>query len=70
MRFVYLIIPYIALSFFKVKYFIKEKKKRELVFFSIVITIAFTLTLLFSMNIEVPSVDKLVGDLIMSNTGG
>lgn len=61
-------IIYALFSAFEIVSLVKTKQKKELIVFCILLCIAYVISILLVFNVKIPSIDRLVGDLIMPLT--
>jgi len=66
---VFVIIVYLILGFFEIMGLKKRRQRRTIVVYTLLFSIAFILSLLLSLNVKLPSLERTAGDAIMQFTG-
>ena len=61
-------IVYVLFSIFEIVSLVKTKQKKELITYCVLLCIAYTISILLVCDVKIPSVKRLVGDLIMPLT--
>lgn len=61
-------IIYAGFAFFEIISLKKTNKKKELIAFVIFISIAYIISLLITFEVKIPSINRLIGDLVTSIT--
>jgi len=64
-----IVVVYTLFIVFEVIALKNANQKKQLVVYCILMGIAFTLSVLIVFDVDIPSIDRLVGDLIMPPTG-
>lgn len=69
MNLYFVIVVYILLGAYEIVSLTKAKQKKQLIFFSITMATAFTLSILIALDIEILSIHRLIGDFVLGITG-
>lgn len=63
------VLVYALFSFFEIVSLVKTKRKKELIVFIIFISIAFIMSMLLAFGVDIPSIERIIGDFVTSITG-
>lgn len=61
-------IVYILFSVFEMISLLKEKKKKELIAFTLIMSFAFIISMLLIFGVKLPSFDRFIGNIVTSIT--
>jgi len=59
---------YILFTVFEAITLSKEKKKKELIAFMVIMSCAFIISVLLTFGVKIPSFDRFIGDIVISIT--
>ena len=69
MKIVSWIILYGFIAFFEVSSLVKKKNKKALTMYSVLISLAFVLSMMLAFGVKIPSFNLYIGQIIRSLTG-
>jgi hypothetical protein len=61
-------IVYVLFSVFEIISLSKEKRKKELIVFTVIMSCAFILSMLLIFGVKLPSFDRFIGNIVTSIT--
>lgn len=61
---------YAAVAFLEITPLKRNGENKKIALYSIVLLAAFTVSLLIALGVKLPSINRAIGDLVLSITGG
>lgn len=65
-----IIVFYVAVAFLEITPLKRAGDKKKIALYSLVLFAAFAVSLLIAFGVKLPSINRAIGDLILSITGG
>lgn len=65
-----IIVFYIAVAFFEITPLKRNGESKKIVLYSFVLVAAFAISILIAYGVKLPSINRVIGDVVLSITGG